>query len=133
MIRSDGVRMLTVGEYAEKHNCSSKTVWHWCKTGRLQGAIKEPNAGGAYAGFKFRIPEDAEPFPPKRVYERKAPPKPKPRVAPAPKKLNTDHDKSMHIRKHRGTKSIRELAKDTGLTTEEVRRRYERLFECGDG
>jgi len=45
----------------------------------------------------------------------------------------SERDKSLHIKKFAGTKSIKCLAEETGLSVEEVRNRYERLFQNGKG
>ena len=131
---SDGVRLLTVDQYSKKLGFHRQTVWLWCKNGVLPGAVKAQSKKTGYVKFVYLIPEDAVPVRLKRNYVRKSPPKPKPMVPPTPKpKLKTEREKNLHIRKYCGTHSIRSLAQETGLSVEEVRMRYERLFARGDG
>lgn len=79
------------------------------------------------------IPEDAK-HPKKQPYPenvKRTKPKPKPDQnkpeMPEQKKAWTEREINRHIRRYCGTRTYRQLSEEMGISTEEVRRRYERL------
>lgn len=118
--------MLTASEYARRMGCSKKTVANWCWKGLIPGAVKAEKGEGFYF---WMIPEGAKvtkPYHPPKARHRKAPEEPA-AEKPKPKRPATERGINLHIRRFCGTHTYRQLAEDLGMSTEEVRRRYERL------
>lgn len=116
--------MMTTSEFAKKMGVKTSRVLKWCEKGKLKGICKVPCA----TGFRYLIPENAEPE--KRFYtqQRKAkPPKPKPPEPPKTKKVWAEREINLHIRRYCGTRTYQQLSNDLEISVEEVRRRYERL------
>lgn len=55
-------KLLSVTEYARRHNVNRKTVSYWCSKEALPGLVKKPNTKSGFTGWKYLIPEDAEPI-----------------------------------------------------------------------
>lgn len=127
--------MLSVKDYADARDLHPDTVRKWCVSGNLPGAVKEKDLRNG-AGFQYWIPADAEPVKPRRKYTRRGewevpdpePEEPKQKEKPK-KKLRTMREKAEHIRKYCIFRSFRQLREETGLTTAEIRRIYDRLHE----
>lgn len=126
--KETGMRMLTTAEYAERYHYRPKSVAYWCKTGKLQGVVKETSKTRGFAGFRYMIPEKQALETPKRDYVRTAPKKMAP---PTPKVvLKSNREKMKHILKYCGVKTYKQLSMDTGWPVMEVRRVYDELHEA---
>lgn len=117
--------MVSTGEYARQAGVKAKTVLKWCQIGWLQGVEKVQRGNG----YQYMIPRDAKPkktYNPKMARQKKpaetAQPEP-----PRPPKVWTEREINLHIRRYCGTRTYQQLSQDTGLSVEEIRRRYERL------
>lgn len=120
--------LLTAEQYAERMGCNKKTVILWCSAGRLPGAVKAEKGKGFYF---WLIPEGAEPTKPYIPKEITREPKPK-AEAPKPKKParpKTEREISLYIRRFCGTRTYRQMAEELGMSTLEIRARYDRLHE----
>lgn len=121
-----GEKLLSAKEYAEQMGCGRKTVLNWCAQGNMPDARKVEREGGGYA---YLIPENARPIKcheSKMGHRRKAE---KEQEAARPARKRTEREISQYIRRHCGTRTYRQLSEELGLSTMEIRARYDRLHE----
>ena len=125
--------MLSAHKYAEKHGYKVATVLKWCRNGNLKNCQKSPTC----FEYEYLIPEDEQPVKPLRKYQKleekmlEAQEKPE-QITDKPERLpqlQTEHQKSMHIKNHAKDRSYKRLCAETGLTHMEVRRIYDKLHE----
>lgn len=119
--------MVKASEYADMHGVAAKTVLYWCSKGMIEGVEKVKRG----QGFQYLIPQNAAPRKPyrpqkKRKTKPKEPPKPK---EPKPKRVWTEREISLHIRRFCGTRTYQQLAEQMGISVQEVRRRYDLLHD----
>lgn len=82
---ADGAELLTVSEYAARHNLGHRTVQRYISGGQLPTASKDHKG-------KWRIPADAMPTEPPAAHPAPAPPGAVPAVTSAAPLRTTSHD-----------------------------------------
>lgn len=121
--------------YAEKHGYKYSTVASWIKKGLMPDAQKKP-IGTKGTAYMYVLPDDSPPPEirltgrPRTVFGEKQDPVSLPNKAkPKTPRKRTQREISLFIRRHCGTKTIKEIACALDISALEVRAVYDRLHD----